>query len=335
MSISANVSAPASTMVPLARIPTDVGAQTRVRVRASVVRDYAAAMKQQRADEDLRFPPVVLFTDGQNHWLGDGFHRVLAAARAGLTEIAADVRQGTQRDAVLFGISANSAHGLPRSNADKRKAVTLMLGDAEWSQWSDRKIAGHCQVGNAFVSRLRRESASVSGTQMRGRKVERSGTVYEMKVAPRDRPDAVTSPEILQPAAVTDPLGIPLPESRALVFTAHGDFREAQSLFERLSCILDKIAQGPAGELYRQDMIRTADAGLVCAAVRMGRNKLLAAEPYCCYCPNCHPTHPIRPYPTCQKCGGRGWTTRAAFESCQASAREHIMKMRAPSALRA
>jgi hypothetical protein len=45
-------------------------------------------------------------------------------------EITADLRQGTQRDAVLFGISANSAHGLPRNNADKRKAVSLLLGDA-------------------------------------------------------------------------------------------------------------------------------------------------------------------------------------------------------------
>jgi hypothetical protein len=52
-----------------------------VRVHAAVVRDYAAAMKQQLDEGDLRFPPVVLFTDGQNYWLGDGFHRILAAAR--------------------------------------------------------------------------------------------------------------------------------------------------------------------------------------------------------------------------------------------------------------
>ena len=322
MSISANVSAQESVMVPLARIPTDEGAQTRVRVRAAVVRDYAAAMKQQRADGDLRFPPVILFTDGQNYWLGDGFHRVLAAARAGLTEIAADVRQGTQRDAVLFGISANSAHGLPRSNADKRKAVTLMLGDAEWSQLGDREIGRRCQVDGKVVYRMR-SSASAAQPQIEKRRVRRGATVYEMKVKARD--EATTSATPPAPAA-TDTLGIPLPESRALIFTAHGDFREAQDLFDRLSCVLDRIAQGPAGELYRQDMIRTQSAGLVCAAVRMGRNKLLAAEPYCCYCPNCHPTHPIRPYPDCKKCGGRGWTTRAAFESCQTSAREHILR---------
>ena len=162
MSISANVPAQASVMVPLTRIPTDEGAQTRVRVRAAVVRDYAAAMKQQCADGGLRFPPVILFTAGQNYWLGDGFHRVLAAARAGLTEIAAEVRQGTWRDAVLFGIAANCAHGLPRTNADKRKGVTLMLGDAEWSQWSDRKIGQRCQVDHNVVSRLRPRASGLS-----------------------------------------------------------------------------------------------------------------------------------------------------------------------------
>jgi len=185
MSISSKESAQASVMVPLTRIPTDESAQTRVRVRASVVRDYAAAMKQQCADGDLRFPPVILFTDGQNYRLGDGFHRILAAARAGLTEIAADVRQGTKRDAVLFGISANSAHGLPRTNADKRKAVSLLLGDAEWSQWSDREIGRRCQVDGKVVCRMR-GSASAAKPQIEKRRVRRGDSVYEMTVSARE-----------------------------------------------------------------------------------------------------------------------------------------------------
>jgi hypothetical protein len=32
--------------------------------------------------------------------------------------------------------------GTPRTNADKRKAVTLLLGDPEWGQWSTGKLAG-------------------------------------------------------------------------------------------------------------------------------------------------------------------------------------------------
>jgi hypothetical protein len=51
-----------------------------------------------------------------------------------------------QRDALLYSISSNAEHGLPRSNADKRKAVRLLLADAEWGKWSDRESARRCQV---------------------------------------------------------------------------------------------------------------------------------------------------------------------------------------------
>ena len=118
--------------IPLASIPTDEASQARVKIRPGVVRAYAQAMTQQRSEGGLRFPAVVLFTDGQHYWLGDGFHRILAARAAGLTDFPADVRPGTQRDALLYSISSNAAHGLPWTNADKRKAVRLLLADAEW-----------------------------------------------------------------------------------------------------------------------------------------------------------------------------------------------------------
>jgi hypothetical protein len=41
-----------------------------------------------------------LFTDGRDYWLGDGFHRVLAARKARLTEIAAEVRFGAAHEEV-------------------------------------------------------------------------------------------------------------------------------------------------------------------------------------------------------------------------------------------
>jgi hypothetical protein len=155
-----------SVMVPLARIPTDSAGQTRADLRPGVVKEYAAAMKEQAAEGGMRFPPVILFGDGNDYWLADGFHRVLAAAQAGLTEIAAEVHPGTRRDALLFGIGANGEHGLPRSNADKKKAVASLLADEEWKQWNDRNIARHCRVSNAFVSRLRRKLSAYGGTQI-------------------------------------------------------------------------------------------------------------------------------------------------------------------------
>jgi hypothetical protein len=173
MSSLSNLPAGDSVMVPIARIACDEAGQTRVKVRAAVVREYAAAMKEQLEDGGLRFPPVVLFSEGGDCWVGDGFHRILAAAKAGLTEIAAHVHPGTRRDALLFAVSANGAHGLPRSNADKRKAVELLLADDEWREWSDREIARRCQVDHKVVSRLR---TGLSGAQPQiDRKVERGG----------------------------------------------------------------------------------------------------------------------------------------------------------------
>ena len=108
------------------------------------------------------FPPVIVYHDlsvGQ-YWLADGFHRCAAAAEVGLTEIEAEVTNGTRRDAILEAIRANAAHGVRRTNEDKRKAVFTMLTDDEWSQWSDHKIAQETHTTQPFVSKLRRSMSS-------------------------------------------------------------------------------------------------------------------------------------------------------------------------------
>jgi len=327
MSNSPNGSTGNSVLVPLARISTEAGALMRVRVIEAVVRAYAAAMIAQLAEGGLRFPPIILFFDGQEYWLADGCHRVRAALKAGLTEILAEVHPGTQRDALLFALSANTTHGLPRTNADKRKAVACLLADAEWSQWSDREIARRCQVDSRTVSRMRRASAELP--QMRQRKVQRGGKVYEMTVTATAPANAVPSMPAAAPTA--DSLGVPLPEDKAKVFAALGDFHEAHSLFDRLAVVLDRIAQGPAGDLYRQELVRSrtdGQPGFACPVLRIARSKLQAAEPYCAHCPRCRREYPGRPHPACKVCGGRGWTTRAAFESCPDSDRQPLLAMR-------
>jgi hypothetical protein len=349
MSIPPNVSPGDGILIPLDRIPTGTESQARTKINDTVVREYAAAMKRQLAEGGLRFPPIVLFTDGQDYWLGDGFHRVLAARQAGLAEIAAGVHSGTQRDALLHSISANSDHGLARSSADKRKAVALLLNDSEWSQWSDREIARRCGVSNHMVRRMRR-SASGTTSQIGGRKVQRGSTVYEMMVnsggsgegetaeethplpaGPEKEPLSSNGPLPKPPSPIpNDLLGLPVPELRADVFAALPAFQEAKELFVLLSALLDRIAQKPGGELYRQDLIRTNDNGLqrfACPALRASLGRLLAAEPYCAYCPYCQPAHAGWARPDCKTCGGRGWTTRHAFESCPASYQQQILRL--------
>ena len=156
----------------------DGGTQMRQAIDEATVHEYAEAM----AAGD-RFPPVIVFHDGSDYWLGDGFHRIRAVDYIGQTEIAADVRAGTRRDAILHAVSANRAHGLRRTNDDKRIAVFALLNDEEWTKWADREIARQCGVSQPFVSKLRKEmSASDNGYQIPGeRKVQRGDQEYTMK----------------------------------------------------------------------------------------------------------------------------------------------------------
>jgi hypothetical protein len=138
--------------ISLEKIITSAGTQSRAKIDENVVAEYADAMK-----DGAKFPPVVMFHDGAEYFLADGFHRYFAAKKCGSPGIFCDVREGTLRDAILFSFSANGTHGLRRTAADKRKAVMAMLEDIEWQDWSDREIARQCCVSHPFVSAIRKE----------------------------------------------------------------------------------------------------------------------------------------------------------------------------------
>lgn len=131
-------------------IRIDGGTQSREKLDQTVVDEYAELMK-----EGTEFPPISVVHDGNEYYLSDGFHRLLAAQKAGKASINCDVLTGTLRDAILYSLSANSSHGLRRTVEDRRKAVMTMLEDFEWSEWSDREIARQCHVSHPFVAKLR------------------------------------------------------------------------------------------------------------------------------------------------------------------------------------
>src|SRR5688500_16777818 len=94
--------------VPLDEIRTDGGAQMRAGgIDPATVDDYAEAMQAGTA-----FPPILVCTDGDGYWLADGFHRIEAARRVDRSTIAAEIREGGSRDAVLQVAGANAFHGL-------------------------------------------------------------------------------------------------------------------------------------------------------------------------------------------------------------------------------
>lgn len=162
----------------IADVRVNGGTQSRASIDRGVVSDYAEAMK-----DGAEFPPIVVFFDGSAYWLADGFHRYEAYSLAQVYDVPADVRQGTQRDAILFSVGANAAHGLRRTKDDKRRAVLTLLNDPEWAAWSDREIGRACQVSPSTVAKYRPEAICPNGQIDAVRTVERSGTTYQQNTA--------------------------------------------------------------------------------------------------------------------------------------------------------
>jgi hypothetical protein len=154
-------------------IRIDGGTQSRVEINNEAVADYAEAVKV-----GIEFPPIVVFHDGADLWLADGFHRFHAHKQAGKASIAAEIHDGTVRDAILHSLGANHSHGLRRTNADKRKAVQTLLLDGEWAQWPETKIADSCGVSRTLVRALIEESHLVE-KQDAVRTVTRAGKTYQ------------------------------------------------------------------------------------------------------------------------------------------------------------
>ncbi|MBX3218900.1 MAG: hypothetical protein KF795_00190 [Labilithrix sp.] len=92
--------------------------------------EYADALNNR-----AHFPPVVVYHDGKDMWLSDGFHRYHAHRAAGRPSIFVDLRRGTVEEARFYASSANATHGKPRTAADKTHAILLLLTTEKGKKW--------------------------------------------------------------------------------------------------------------------------------------------------------------------------------------------------------
>ena len=258
-------------MLELEQIRTNGGTQSRVELNQETVAEYAQAFTAGAS-----FPPVVVFFDGANYWLADGFHRYFGARDAGESAIDAEIITGTQRDAVLYSLKANATHGLRRTNADKRKAVETLLKDAEWATWSDRKIAEVCGVSHELARQVRGAICHPL-TDSPTRTVERNGKTYEQNTANIGK-KPVAMPPAAAPAtepAVVEPETEAPPEYTELD-AAHDQISDLQAelVVARMGDIPEEEKQQAAGliaELHAE--IKTLNATL--AAVTLSRDTLM------------------------------------------------------------
>lgn len=194
------------------QIRTDGGTQSRAQLDWVAIDEYAGAMRSG----DI-FPPIVVFYDGADYWLADGFHRILSAEKADISDLAVDVHQGTRRDAILYSVSANADHGVRRTNRDKRQAVTMLLNDVEWQGWSNYTVGHKCGVSESLVRSIRESIYALNADKPVARKVTRNGKTYTQntsnigkKSEPKSEPEP--SADLFAAAPEDEPPAAPLSE---------------------------------------------------------------------------------------------------------------------------
>ena len=105
------------------------------KIDLKLVDEYAEAI-----EAGAIFPGVVCFCpkNSSRNILADGEHRILAAMKIGRKVIGVDIKEGGVHEALHYALSANTAHGMRRTSADKSRAVMLALKDPEYDELSLR-----------------------------------------------------------------------------------------------------------------------------------------------------------------------------------------------------
>lgn len=153
--------------VEIADLNLDAAINARVEINQAVVEEYKDLFRDKE-ETMLQVPsvpkvnplnPCVLRAKTGGFYILDGWHRVLAAKALGLDKIVVTLYGGdrtyTLEEARVLSATVNTAHGLRRSDADKRKAVTILLTD-EPGRTNDAtaRLAG---VSPSLVAAVRRE----------------------------------------------------------------------------------------------------------------------------------------------------------------------------------
>ena len=296
-------------------IRIDGGTQSRAEIHTDTVTEYVDAIQT-----GAKMPPILVFHDGTDYWLAEGFHRLLAYQRAEKRNILADVKQGTKDDAAWASAGANVTHGLRRTNADKRKATEMALRLRP--DLNDISLANHCGVHTNNVAAVRRAMEATSQIVRSDTRVRSDGTPFKMPTNP-PIPTRQTPPIPTRPAS--QPVGQPMPASLIQIIpptparrpgpqtgqtdaTGHPIPDHLIELWDRRTEIEDLLAHVSKARCAIQDAQRDADplfaelnTSSTLANLNTAYDQIKATAPHA-VCPWCHGTLSDQ----CRACKGRG-----------------------------
>lgn len=190
-----------TTTLDIAKIQRRQRLQMRAKLDVDAIDRYATALQEGTA-----LPPVLVASlddDKGALVLVDGWHRVAAHEMISRTSVDATVQRMTTAQALRAALAANSTHGVPRTQADRRKAVTAALLDDAIKGESDREVARICGVSHPLVAAVRRDLAGeppLPTARRETEQVERDPATAPVSV-PRERDEAPAPSAPRAPAA--------------------------------------------------------------------------------------------------------------------------------------
>ena len=176
-------------VIKLSDLVLDAGTQVRAEMDQETIEEYAKAYKAK-----AHFPAIHVFVDGNKYLVADGFHRAMAAEKAGLKTIEAELYSGSRSDCLKFALSCNASHGLRRTNADKHKAVEIAL--VEFPELTNAKISIICAVGDDLVSEIRKAMEGEAKIPKIAVRTASDGRVFAMPTKPRGPKMPVKEPPL-------------------------------------------------------------------------------------------------------------------------------------------
>jgi ParB-like chromosome segregation protein Spo0J len=138
----------------------------------------------RRAGEDIshiemlssieeRLPPILVHRGTMR--VIDGMHRLRAAKLRGDDRIQVSYFDGTEQEAFVLAVTANTTHGLPLSLGDRTLATERII--ASQPTWSDRAIAAAVGLGARTVGNIRRRMQDEAGVERVSARTGRDGRV--------------------------------------------------------------------------------------------------------------------------------------------------------------
>lgn len=179
-------------LVKIDSIVIDAGTQARLCIDQETVEDYADCMT-----EGDRFPPVVLFHDGNDYYLGDGFHRVLAAEKLTCEKIDAEVRKGTKKDALWYALGANRTNGRRMTRGDLKHAVEIAL--QSWPERSQREISDQVGCTQQYVGKVQNELTTSCKLELPATRTGKDGKVRPTTYSKKAQTESKKTSETVTP----------------------------------------------------------------------------------------------------------------------------------------